>query len=538
MHINKLTQNTEIKTALQVAAQGRFYTWKRSYVLQVDHEIYAVALNLFERIGKAILEFFGGDYFQRIFKNKTISFIFKLPTLTDPQILKVVQSTPKFSNYAFACEPTTTLTSLSHRPSNLFFATLLGENKTTMPGSKNLFSFIDGNQKVRETILNLKDDEVIEFNAERKVNVYSRKTKKSKSNFGGYTINIALVGERNLNTYLGTDTFRISGKELKAHLQSQKVHLSPLLPKKFYLALKDALQKEQIIELPGDEEKMYTLERLAKEYPQANHLFQKVKADPAKFDLTSDSFTSLMELTLYQLGSMVVKTENYYSFVGEGLKLRERLPNTNDSIMLISACGIRSFHSNETKNVKGNKDHARDREIMKQTFKCALDAAKEGFALFPAVGMGVWAGDPGIYWRAFFDAIIASDNTLEYIFVNPGHRSTPYGSYQGSNGNEFNEILAEYGDNPKLAKIVNLFTQSTDLLLLAQNLKDQFPQKNVALFNASDPDVTLGNHVGEYVNNLCHANTTEENYAAAGSSCLGFEEITGVLLDDKRVIQH
>ena len=74
------------------------------------------------------------------------------------------------------------------------------------------------------------------------------------------------------------------------------------------------------------------------------------------------------------------------------------------------------------------------------------------------------------------------------------------------------------------------------LVLIAQNLKLEFSHKRVSLFNASDPDVTLGGHVTEYANNLCHASTTEENYACAGTSSLGFEEITGVLRTPERIL--
>ncbi len=57
-------------------------------------------------------------------------------------------------------------------------------------------------------------------------------------------------------------------------------------------------------------------------------------------------------------------------------------------------------------------------------------------------------------------------------------------------------------------------------------------------FNASDPDVTLGNHVGEYVNNLDHPPTTEENYTALGTNGLCFEYLSSVRSDPNRVIQY
>ncbi len=526
MRINKLTQN-EIYKELNLASEGRFYHWNRTYVLQVDQKIFAVSLNLFERMGKFFYGIFGQDYFKRIFKDKSVHMIFTIPAVIKQEVSTVVEASPKFSNYGYSSDPQVHMTDLSFRPSNLFYAALLGEDKTTMPGSGKLFSFIDGNQKVRKKILNLKDDEIIEFKADRKAKLYARSWNEKKE-----------IGDVELTTYLGNGTFRISGKELKEQLQSQEVHLSSLLPRKFYLGLKEALKKEHVIALPGYEDDMYDMVRLSNEKPAIKDFLQEVEKDPGKYDLTSHSFKSLKELTLYQIGSMVVKTEKYHSFVGDGLKLRERQANTKDVITLISACGIRGFHTDENHAVNGNAHHGRDREIMKQTFKCALDAAKTGFVLFPAVGMGIWGGDPDVYWRAFFEAVIASNSEIEYIFINPGHKSTSFGPYKGRNGDEFDTILAEYGDNPKLLKIINLYRSSTDLLLLAQNLKSKFPEKNVSLFNASDPDVTLGNHVGEYVNNLCHANTTEENYAAAGSSCLGFEDITEVLSDNNRVIQH
>jgi hypothetical protein len=55
-----------------------------------------------------------------------------------------------------------------------------------------------------------------------------------------------------------------------------------------------------------------------------------------------------------------------------------------------------------------------------------------------------------------------------------------------------------------------------------------YPDRVVSLLNASDPDVTLGFHVGEYVNNFPHCSTTEENYTAIGTNGLCFEDISGV----------
>jgi hypothetical protein len=63
-----------------------------------------------------------------------------------------------------------------------------------------------------------------------------------------------------------------------------------------------------------------------------------------------------------------------------------------------------------------------------------------------------------------------------------------------------------------LKKIINLYKMNSDLLQLAHNLKLKYPDEIISIFNASDPDVTLGNHVGEYTNNFPHGNTTGINY--------------------------
>ena len=73
------------------------------------------------------------------------------------------------------------------------------------------------------------------------------------------------------------------------------------------------------------------------------------------------------------------------------------------------------------------------------------------------------------------------------------------------------------------------------MLQLAHNLKQVNPNTIVSVVNASDPDVTLGNHVGEYTNNQPHpAATTEENYTAIGTNGLCFGVITGVDDDPNR----
>lgn len=443
----------------------------------------------------------------------------------DDSIETVIKLTQEFAGYKVGSTDKK-LTSFSLRPANLFFSALLGiEKPTTMPG-ESLFAFKKSQKDVRDHIMALDDNQVITVSAKAKQELKA----------------------------FGDEEYKISAKEIKDSINSQKALLSPLLPMPFYLGFKQAMNQDGWITLPGSEGTfLVTMQSLINdnsEHKAVCRFLKAVQTNPAEYGFSSVngktplSFDELMSLTLYQVGAMVVKTDSFHLFVGEGYQIRQRQPHAKDEILLISSSGIRGFSKPATLDVRGNQKHAVDRNIMKYTFKTALQSIENGgYAVFPAVGMGVWAGDPDIYWRAFLDAVLEDGGHLEHLFVNPAHQQTRSGNYNGCTGNEFQTIFNEYiKQNPNhanLKKIINLFDQKTDLLLLAQNLKLSAPEKTVAIFNASDPDVTFGNHVGEYVNNLNHPATTEENFAAAGSSGLGFEGITELQKNEggNRIIQ-
>ncbi len=456
------------------------------------------------------------------------------------EVNSVVELTPKFQGYGFGKNPSIHLTDLSVRPANLFFEALFSNaQSTTLPG-KGLFRFTASNEDIHRNLIGRADGEEISFSATtKKADLYAPQ-------YFGNTVKVVKKSTVDLSDYLGTNTFSISIGEIKKLLESQKVYISPLIPKRFYIEMKTALKRDAIVLLPGHEKNIYTMKRLltdSSQYPHLQKFLCSVSENPARYGFidngTMFSFEKIMNLTLYQVGSLIIKSEDYYPLAGNGYEINHRQVGDQTALNLISASGIRAFYA--TTKVLGNKNHEIDQVIMKNVFKTALYAAEKGDVVFPAVGMGVWGGDPDIYWRAFLDAIIEADTNVEKIYINPGHQKTWSGVYKGCNGSEFQQILGEYKqkypDNDHLLKIVNLFEKGTDLLLLAQNLKKENPQKRVSLFNASDPDVTLGNHVGEYVNNLCEASTTEENFAAAGTSGLGFEGISKVLEHDERIIQ-
>lgn len=438
----------------------------------------------------------------------------------------IVEHTPAFTKYQIPLpqhgEGTTVgLTAFTLRPANLFFQSLFKDTviETTLPG-EGLFAFNASGEVIREVIDQKAPEEIVEFSA--------RGIAAAVAVNEGYVID-------DLADVYGDKVYQISYKEIQDLLNSQKIYTSKFLPLKFYSGLKEALKQTQNPVLPGSDEKPLRLLDMT-EGPIKEFLDQ-VDKDPLAYGFKyKPLYERTKKWTLYEIGSMVVKTEDYYLFMDDAGKILPREQGTKDAFRLINACGIRGFSASKT-------SVAMKQNIMKETFKTALTAAENGIVIFPAVGMGVWGGPPELYWQAFLDAVVESPHPFERIFVNPGHQKTIIGKHKGSQGEEFQHYLDNYAhkNDPekleKIKKITNLFDQKTDLLQLAHHLKQAFNDKTVSLFNASDPDVTLGWHVGEYTNNMPHeASTTEEHFTAMGTNGLCFEDITGVHKDPARLI--
>jgi len=450
-------------------------------------------------------------------------------------IQEIIKSSPEFNGYKLSTDDSDlkdlVLTGMSLRPAN-FFLTLFGGCK--LPG-KGLFRLKLEHEEIRKNIDAAKPDNKLAITA------------KGKKGFA--IINKKKIPVDDLTKVYGTNTYEMSYKEVSQILNSQKIYTSSRLPKQFYIALKEAMKKNKIVLLPGKDEEPTRLKdmgeaRYKKMYPEIFNLLEKVKSNPKQWGFTTDGyFEKFKELTLYQIGSMVVKTEDYHLFIDNEGKIRKREAGDKDAIRLINACGIREINAK-------NSPKFPNLRIMTEAFKTVLTAAEKGIVIFPAVGMGVWGGDPDLYWKAFFEAVCENGDKLDAIIVNPNHQKTAKESsekYPEQNGGEFKGILNLYIEkatkevNSKhlknLKKIINVRDLKTDVIQLAHNLKVAFPDEIVSLLNASDPDVTLGYHVGEYVNNIPHTFTTEENYTAMGTNGLCFEGITRVHSDPKRIIQ-
>jgi hypothetical protein len=187
-----------------------------------------------------------------------------------------------------------------------------------------------------------------------------------------------------LSVIFGDKTYNISIKELQDTLKSQKIYLSKFLPKKFYVELKKALIDDNYLVLPGNSRNP---NKMTDFKPKSDRNLNKLISDVRKnyekygFDkLNTPDF--IFDLDIYQVGSMVVKIEDYRIFLDGDGKIMERKENQNDSIRLINACGIRSFHHNR------NRNNAINKMIMEETFKTSFIAAENGYIVFPAVGMG------------------------------------------------------------------------------------------------------------------------------------------------------
>ncbi len=464
--------------------------------------------------------------------------------VTPPDLETAIAAAPAFRNYGiFPGTPLKgispfVLTGVTVRPSTLFFRALFGQDLITLPGSGELFRITIPQFEVRQkidTALKKNPEGIVSFSAHgHKGEIYVYDSNKGKVAGPHPVADLAQV--------YGDKTYTISLKEIEATLDSQKIYLSPMLPKAFYVAMKKAMLDDKMVILPGNDSVPFLLKELEhnKNYPAFNALLKDVNGAPKKYGFTGDEWESFKALTLYQIGSMVVKTEDYRIFIDGDGQMIERKPGDKDAILLINACGIRGFNAEKTVQSKRES-------IMQETFKTALSAVNNGIIIFPAVGMGVWRGDPGTYWPAFLDAVASRGDQLESILINPNHQKTRDGRYAGKTGEEFQEILDAHIKQAKasgnvqalanLQKIRNLRNDPKDVVQLAHGLKKAFPGKTVALFNASDPDVTLGYHVGEYTNNVPHNITTEENYTAMGTNGLCFEGVTKVHLDPARIVQ-
>ncbi len=433
---------------------------------------------------------------------------------------ETVKKFPQFNGYKTRCSingDPVVITGITKRPSNLWFEAL--NIPTTLPASRQLFALQCDPALLRchlEKMAKTVPDQLISFSAQGK---------SAQATING----VHFQAIEDLTEVYGSSVYQMTYKELWEMINSQEIFLADSFPLSLYQAMKAAMLKDRVVVLPGNDHNPILLAELKKssKYPHLSAVLQELEKNPSQYGLDSKHARKLLGMTIYQLGSLVVKREDYRVFTDEHGCILDRKPNQEDAIRLINACGIRGL---------SRSPPLYHRTTIQSMFKTAFYAAEKGMIIVPAVGLGVWKGDPEIYWESFLDAILESDVSFDRIYVNPGHQKSPYGNYQGCSGEEFAMILKKYKDRytpgseerKKLDKIHNVYDMKTDIMQLARLLKIAEPTTVVSLLNASDPDVTFGFHVGEYVNNVPHVATTEENYTAIGSNGLLFEQLTDV----------
>jgi hypothetical protein len=470
--------------------------------------------------------------------------------------------TSTFKGYRFADYSNLTLTGMSVRPADMFLEAVFGSNKVPQPGTAALFHFKqeDGTLKTLES---LDPTKVFKFSAQ------------GKKGIGRLNVEGQEYHSQDISEVYGDGEVEVSAAEIRKMLGSFKIYTP--LPLNFFIGLKEAMRIDMLNTgntnqiLPGTDAAPLLLSELRTRYPETDKFLRKIEAalkvqesreaehtrklqyliavlgngkgaeirendsDVGKktsgrtkapvneygFAFVED-YTELLNYTLYQIGSLVVRSADNIIFVDGDMRLRPRKAGENDMVRQIDLSGIRGMLAAKTP-----KEY--NQRILKRAFMSAFAAGEKGKIIFPAVGLGVWGGDPDVYWRAFLDATIAAENHFQDIYVLPSHQATERsrnGFFVGATGNEFELLLEEYRNTYKkdgraLAKLrkVQIYFDK-DILQFAQRLKEHFPDECISYVNASDPDVTLGFCTGMYVLNWPHFPTTEENFAAASAGLL------------------
>ena len=292
--------------------------------------------------------------------------------LKDELYMTAFEKTPRFSGYQIAFPhghylEGLVLTGTTLRPSNLFFSAL--GLQTTLPGSAQLFAFKDDHERIRRSCKDL-----AAYNPQDSV-AFS-----AQNIFANVNIHDVLFHVPNLAEVYGTATYRMSHKEIQDTLDSQKIYVSSFIPLAFYVGLKQAMKQDNMVILPGDDLHPCLLRDLnSSKYPNLSKFLSAVDVSYSKYGFAShQQLDDIKKLTLYQLGSQVVKSEDFRIFVNGNGKIIERQPGQNDAIRLINACGIRGITSRKT-------PQEINKALMTETFKASLLAAEKGIVIMPAV---------------------------------------------------------------------------------------------------------------------------------------------------------
>lgn len=283
-------------------------------------------------------------------------------------------------------------------------------------------------------------------------------------------------------------------------------------------------------------------------------LLCSVREYPESYGLTHRTADELLggpnsERTLYELGCMVQHcTKVYVTLTPQTekvphfgdvnvLRLRERKmqdPQRQKPIYQVDVTGFRSLSViiqmiQKRKNCSKEDAILECTETMRRNWisaieRCLAKSKNEGkFAalVIPAIGMGVWDRKDledvshKIYWGSLLQAI------KDFNHYNPSE-SDKYIALINPCGKHQNESWEKLVNHPNVTHV-----QGKCIVSLAQDISDKLDEEfSVFLFNASDPDRTLGCNLTGQGSNVPYNGatskgryledpypTTEENYA-------------------------
>ena len=94
---------------IEACRNGRFYHWRRVYIVQSDNGITVLSLTILNRLVKTLQELVGGDYFARVLKSKNVVLLIFVDAPKSPQStqsgLSSVAATPSSLPYYFPIPP-------------------------------------------------------------------------------------------------------------------------------------------------------------------------------------------------------------------------------------------------------------------------------------------------------------------------------------------------------------------------------------------------------------------------------------------------
>lgn len=311
------------------------YTWGRNVITYVTVQL-SELIGLSNRYATTILET-AHPPTTRPLSSWNFNPLQWMPTTWSPRYHFALWKTPSFQGYEIKlpdghpCKGAGLL-STSVRPVNLLSQEIFRDTKIALipPSPRNLFSYLVGPSPFT---FNRPATQVAQFIKESAAfsphEVISISAKDVQGKMNGVAI-------ADLREIFGSNTYELSRQEILNIASSLTIHASRFLPLPFYTALEEALLNDGIVELPSID-----LRDVRSLHTQL--LLRRVKRDPLLYGFQGkDHFEKFCQLSLAQIGALVVKTEHFYPLVdGDGKILSRTVKCASQCVDIES---LRQFH--------------------------------------------------------------------------------------------------------------------------------------------------------------------------------------------------